>query len=153
MISINASIADKTLAALHAAGQLQKECVVLWLSPRPLGETAQIVEAYVPEQEAEVDYFRIPPHAMKALMAHLRAQRLVLTAQVHSHPGRAFHSEADKEWAIVRHEGALSVVVPHFGKGIDSENFLASSAAFRLSAEDEWIEIAPDRFADHLRLT
>ena len=67
-----------------------------------------IVEAYVPEQEAEVDYFHIPPSGMMALMAHLRERRLGLAAQVHSHPARAFHSLADDKWAIVRHEGAMS---------------------------------------------
>jgi len=36
----------------------------------------------------------------------------MVAAQVHSHPDEAFHSKGDDEWAIVRHEGALSIVVP-----------------------------------------
>jgi hypothetical protein len=76
---------------------------------------------------------------MTALMAHLRARKLGLAAQVHSHPGRAFHSEADDAWASVRHEGALSVVVPNFAAGVNVGNFLQSVATFRLSPDDRWL--------------
>jgi hypothetical protein len=137
-------LVEETLSELRAAGREGKERVVLWLSPRPLGAGSVIAETYVPEQETDFDYFRIPPSGMKALMAHLRQRKLALAAQIHSHPRRAFHSPADDKWAIARHAGALSIVVPNFAAGVDVENFLTAAAIFRLTAEDIWREIDRD---------
>jgi hypothetical protein len=41
----------------------------------------------------------------------------VLAGQIHGHPGRAYHSGADDELAIVRLPGGLSIVVPDFASG------------------------------------
>jgi hypothetical protein len=136
-----APLIEQTLAHLRAAGREGKECVVLWLTARPVMPGAIVVEAYRPEQETAMDRFRIPTHAMTALMTHLRARRLGLAAQIHSHPRRAVHSLTDDEWAVVRHEGALSIVVPDFADGVGVENFLDRVAVFSLSAEDQWIGV------------
>jgi len=138
------SIVAGTLASLREAGRDGRERVVLWLSPR--GETAEytIAEFFVPRQETAEDYFRIPPDSMRELMAHLRDRRLSLRAQVHSHPKDAFHSRADDKWAIVRHEGALSIVVPRFAADTTPENFLARIAAFQLSSDDRWLGVATE---------
>ncbi|HEY9404245.1 MAG TPA: hypothetical protein VIQ24_16430 [Pyrinomonadaceae bacterium] len=46
---------------------------------------------------------------------------LVLIGQAHSHPGDdVLHSEVDDRNTFARFDGAISVVVPHFGRdGID----------------------------------
>jgi hypothetical protein len=146
------SAVETTLAHLRVAGRDLKECVVLWLTARPVVLGAIVVEAYRPEQQAAVDRFRISPAAMTALMSHLRTRKLGLAAQVHSHPRRAFHSRADDKWAVVRHEGALSVVVPHFAEGVDIENFLDRIALFSLSADDRWIGIERPSLSQHLEM-
>lgn len=47
-----------------------------------------------------------------------RAQRLLILAQVHSHPGNdARHSDGDDELIVMPFAGMLSVVVPWFGVG------------------------------------
>ena len=72
-------------------------------------------------------------------MRHLRSGRLKIVAQVHSHPGEAFHSEVDDEWAIVRHVGALSLVVPGFARWTTPTNFVAQAVAYELSASNQWL--------------
>jgi proteasome lid subunit RPN8/RPN11 len=151
-LSCPAPLIDETLEALRDAGRRGKERVVLWLAPRRLIEGPTIAEVYVPLQEACEDYFRIPPEGMTALMAHLRSRRLALLVQVHSHPGRAFHSRADDLWAVVRHEGGLSIVVPEFAAGISAANFTAKAAVFRLSSEDRWLEVPPADIARFLQV-
>jgi proteasome lid subunit RPN8/RPN11 len=137
---IPATVIDETLAFLRRAGDRQSEGVVLWLGRRePRGIT--VTEAYVPEQEAACDYFRIPPPAMAALLAHLGDTGTFIAAQVHSHPREAFHSEADNTWAIVRHLGALSLVVPRFARDTAAGNFVRQIAAFRLSHTNVWQEL------------
>ena len=37
-----------------------------------------------------------------------------LLVQLHTHPGRAFHSAVDDRLALPRHTGAISIVIPDF---------------------------------------
>lgn len=132
----------RTIEILQAAGQMSKERVVLWLAPASaMRQPMPVVEVYEPHQITDVDYFRLPPESLRALMSHLRSERLKIVAQVHSHPGRAFHSEADDEWAIVRHVGALSLVLPHFGRGTTPANFADRAVTYELSADDRWVRV------------
>lgn len=146
-LSVPTTVVDETLASLRRAGDRRAEGVVLWLGRKETRGNV-VSEAYVPEQETACDYFRILPPAMVALLAHLGDTGTFIVAQVHSHPREAFHSKADDTWAIVRHLGALSLVVPHFARGTTVDNFIRQIAAFRLSATNAWQELdAADREA------
>ena len=134
------SIVEVTLGWLRDAGHTRRECVALWLGRRGPA-TIDVMDAYRPEQTAEIDMFHIPPRGMTALHAVLRQRRLMVAAQVHSHPAEAFHSKADDRWAIVRHEGALSLVVPQFALHTTTQNFLAHTKVFRFTATGRWQEI------------
>lgn len=134
------SVIDETLKILRLAGDKNNEGVVLWLgSPTKNGERV-VTECYEPSHLAAVDYFEIPAQGMRELMRHLRSKRLALLAQVHTHPGRAYHSEADNRWAIVRYEGALSFVIPRFARGVSRENFLEHTVVYQLQQDDVWLE-------------
>jgi proteasome lid subunit RPN8/RPN11 len=132
---------DTTLIHLREAGLRSQECVVLWLGQRQSG-VINVVECCRPLQFARADLFRTPPEGMTALQKRLRDGRLMVAAQVHSHPNEAFHSEADNAWAIVRHEGALSLVVPRFASDIYSKAFLDQTKVFRFSNAATWDEIS-----------
>jgi hypothetical protein len=147
------SFVDDTLNVLRTAGARGVEGIALWLAPRPLTDGSTVNEVFVPEHTAEVDVFRIPPSGMSSLMSHLRARKLALAAQVHSHPARAFHSRADDCWAVVRHAGALSVVVPSFAREVTSANFLQRSATFRLARDDRWMPVPPLELSQYLALS
>ena len=133
-------LVDKTLTYLREAGIAGCECAVLWLGCRN-GGSVLIKEAYRPLQTAKVDMFYIPPEGMDALHAKLRQHRYMVVAQVHSHPGQAFHSRTDDLWAIGCHEGALSVVVPDFAIETTVETFLEDAKVYRFSADAQWIEV------------
>src|SRR5437763_954318 len=125
-VSCPTRLVETTLARLRDAGQRHCECVVLWLGQRD-GQLISIEDAYLPPQTAKADMFHITPAGMTALQAELRRRRFMVAAQVHSHPREAFHSKADDRWAIVRHEGALSLVVPNFAIDTTLSNFLDQS--------------------------
>lgn len=137
------AILEATISILRRAGAEEREAMLLWLAPADCSELS-VVEAYVPEQRAGRCWFEVPPSAMRELMGHLRRNRLRTVAQVHSHPGRAFHSDADDEWAIVRHEGAFSIVVPNFAKLTTANTFFSDTATYRLSRGDRWRRVAGD---------
>lgn len=133
-------IIETTLRHLREGGERDVETVVLWLG-HATAEMTQITEAYRPNQLAAFDRFHISNEAMRTVMGHLRETRAKIVAQVHSHPREAFHSSADDEWAIVRHVGALSLVVPNFAGGATLNNFFDQVAAYKLSSDDKWIHI------------
>lgn len=138
-----------TIDHFRVAGRARKECVVFWLVPRQIDAT-RIIEVYRPQQRAHADQFWIPPEAMTDLMRHLRERKLKLAAQVHSHPREAFHSRADDHWAVIRHAGALSIVVPDFAAHTDAGNFMSEAKFYQLSRDDRWVEV--ERSVDALEL-
>lgn len=135
------SVVANTLRFLQASGEQEHEGIVLWLGVRA-GSTIQIKNVYQPAHRAEADMFHIPSASMLQLKEYLRKNRLFVAAQVHSHPLEAFHSSADDKWAIVRHVGALSIVIPYFARQTTPATFFENIAVFRLSQSNEW-ELVP----------
>jgi proteasome lid subunit RPN8/RPN11 len=139
-VTIAAELIETTLRHLREAGARNCECVTLWLARR--ADHALVVQCvYLPIQTAMEDMFHIPPGGMNALHAELRKQRLMVAAQVHSHPAEAFHSRADDRWAIVRHEGALSLVVPYFARRTNASSFLQDTKVYQFSELARWTEV------------
>ena len=141
LVTCPPTVLATTLAHLREAGKRRCECIVLWLG-RPANGVIRVEEAYVPFHEAREDMFYIPRESMTSLHAHLRKQRLMVAAQVHSHPREAFHSVADDRWAIIRHEGALSLVLPYFAAGTTLLNFSNEAKVYRFSDSAEWVEVS-----------
>lgn len=137
IIKLTESIIAKTILELQAAGDDGKERVVLWLGKRDSGAH----EIYVPEQYAERDMFHIPRTGISELLKYLRKTNQQIISQVHSHPFKAFHSLADDRWAIVRHVGAFSIVLPYFASRTNVATFFEDAAVFQLSEKNKWIEI------------
>lgn len=136
------STISQTLGFLQEAGRSRQECVVLWLGRRH--EThIEICEVLHPLQNAHADMFHLPPASMNKIMEYLRQNRIMIAAQVHSHPKQAFHSPADDMWAIIRHVGAVSIVLPDFALHTTLSTFFHDAAFFNLSPENRWIK-APD---------
>jgi len=124
---------------------------VLWVGdPQPPACASRLI---VPLQDADFDYFHVPPSGMRAVFDALRPHRHAILAQIHSHPGIAFHSEADDDWAIVRYEGALSIVVPFFALETTPETFLDDAAVFVLCADDVWHEVPRHQLHHVLEVT
>ena len=140
----------ETINLLRRAGR--RECVLLWLGRRENG-VQRIIHVYRPLQNSSIDYFEIPRRGMAALMERLRTQGLYVVSQVHTHPCEAFHSPADDKWAIVRHNGALSIVLPHFAKSTTVDNFLEQAAVYRLDASNIWNEVRSEDVSGRLRIT
>lgn len=141
-------VIEQTLAILKEAGRTRQECLVLWLGERR-NDSIVVRGVMRPVQIAGLDFFRIPPQSMRSIMKQLRKDRLVIAAQVHTHPLEAFHSVADNRWAIVRHVGALSFVVPYFAESTTVANFFNASALFTLDKNNRWIKV-PTRSMSNL---
>lgn len=150
-LACSSAVIGRTLALLQAGGRRGHERVVLWLAPA-VAPTA-VTEVYEPEQRTARDRFHLPPESLRALMARLRAGRLKVAAQVHTHPGRAFHSDADAHWAIVRHVGALSLVLPRFAADTTPETFLDHAMTYECAADGTWTPVPNRGSGARLELT
>ena len=142
-VLVSARVLVASLDVLQSVGREGSECVVLWLAKRSPDEI-NVVDVYKPAQIAAEDFFRIPRESIAALFEILRDRGLMVAAQVHTHPERAFHSAADDRWAIVRHVGVLSLVLPHFAQRTTPQTFFEDVAVFSLSPRNEWLRIGPD---------
>jgi len=151
-IVITPFLVTETLDLLRKAGERHLESVVLWLGRRT-EDRISVTEPYVPAHTADCDYFRIPSHAISDLLSHLTTTGTFVAAQVHTHPKEAFHSRPDDKWAIVRHEGALSLVVPYFARKTEANNFLDRIAAFRLNSGNIWEELSPQDRESLIQIT
>lgn len=139
-LSCSVSAVEETLAHLRAGGLKNCETMVLWLGTARSG-IAEVREVYLPMQTVAVDFFRITPESMRAIMGRIKETRFQILAQVHSHPREAFHSPADDTWAVVRHIGAISIVIPYFAKDATVANFAEQAATFQLNSSNRWAEV------------
>ena len=144
LINCPSDVISNTLGLLREAGIDRREGIVLWLGRRE-DEYIQVTDAYQPLHTAKADMFHISSAGMNALHNELRHRRRMVAAQVHTHPGRAYHSKADDRWAIVRHVGALSLVLPHFAFGTTVDTFLEIAKVYRFSEDGSWLHVPPNR--------
>jgi hypothetical protein len=93
--------------------------MVLWAG-QVEGSVCRVVQALFPRQTTwktnaglcvEVD-----GNELFNVNRALYSARQVLVAQVHTHPTEAFHSQTDDRYCIATTAGALSIVVPSFGR-------------------------------------
>lgn len=150
-VIVKMQVVEDTLTELQKVGRRRSECVVLWLGRRDF-QGITVTRILKPDQEADRDYFFIPESSMDRLMQELRRNKLMIAAQVHTHPNLAFHSEADDKWAVIRHIGALSLVVPHFALRTNANNFIKRTATFVLSAENEWLQARQEHIRDFYKI-
>ncbi len=138
---ISRALADETQKNLRAAGRTGNEGMVIW-SGQQEGQTFEVRTVTVPRQRgirsAEGVCVVVDGEALHEVnvATYMRGERLF--AQIHTHPGRAYHSEMDDRYAIVTAPGGLSLVVPDFAV---REFEVDDCAVYRLSSAARWEEV------------
>lgn len=90
---------------------------IVYLGGLEIGDRAVVTTALSPTARTSFGSFQTGTKANQAVVVALRALRLTLVGQVHSHPGRwVDHSDGDDAGALVRFEGYWSLVVPMFAR-------------------------------------
>jgi hypothetical protein len=127
---------------LRNTGATGREGIVLWVG-RKEGTIFVVSELIVPEQRGIRTMggvcVIIEGTVLARLNADLYKKQLQLIAQVHSHPGEAYHSAMDDEYAIATKIGSLSLVVPDFATRPFS---LSECAAYRLKTNGKWAALS-----------
>ena len=128
------------------------EASLLWIGEVETSTSAKIVRVLRPPQRAlatadgslcELDIPALVPY-----LAALSEDQYVL-ARLHTHPGRAYHSEIDDNNMIVGHEGAISIVIPDFARGPAD---LSRCAAYQLKRSGTWRELGSEELNERIRV-
>ncbi|TXM95588.1 Mov34/MPN/PAD-1 family protein [Methylobacterium sp. WL116] len=123
---------------MRAVGQDGHEGLGLWVGKQD-GARFTVLEAIIPAQRhvrtADGVCVVVGPDELHRINKWLFEHRLTLVAQIHSHPGRAYHSGTDDDFAVATRVGCLSLVVPDYATGRFE---LATTATFRLDASGRW---------------
>jgi hypothetical protein len=134
-------IAD-TQAHLREVGRKGLEGVALWAGKHTAG-IFTVERAIIPSQKAfrteQGLLYTVGPEELHRINVWLYENQMTLIAQIHSHPGAAYHSETDDSYPIVTTVGALSLVVPDFARApFELEN----CAVYRLFSGRGWVELS-----------
>ncbi len=98
---------------MRACGQGRRECVVFLVEHADDG----VLRVLHPEHGASSSGFELDQRWLGAFAVRQTHEQVHVQAQVHTHPGSAFHSATDDMWPMVGTVGFLSIVVPRFGNG------------------------------------
>lgn len=107
---------EKTIAGLREFGKRGLERHALWVG-REEGGTFAVKEVVFPEQQNTGFSYEVSDEEMFRVCRDAGRQGMAVMCQVHTHPGRAFHSPIDSEGSALALPGSLSVVVPDYAEG------------------------------------
>lgn len=114
-----------------------------------LGDDGAVTTMTTPSAVLEASRFHVPPEAMSEAGKHLRRFKLRRLAQVHTHPAEwTGHSRWDDEWAYSQLPGALSIVLPHFGRAQPR----LEQAGVHLRSSAGWRQLSPAEVPLYVRL-
>ena len=140
------ALLEETFAVMRRCGEGRRECQVLWISPwsHPEGLTHVIH----PRHHAMGDGFDLDGQWITELWKQLARDNTGVRVQVHTHPGRAFHSPTDDAWPVIHVPDFLSAVIPDFALGpigFDGAYLveIASDGRWRRARFAERIEVVP----------
>lgn len=146
MTKIRREVLDDAVEHLRRCGRGRTECVVYLTGPL---EHRDLVDAAVhPSHAATAVEYEVDSAALSDLWAELLTSRRTVRAQVHTHPGAAYHSQRDDASALISTPGYLSLVLPDFALGpvgLDGA-FLAE----RLQ-DGSWAAVSPSQRIEILR--
>ena len=138
---IPSSILSETIDFLREVGVKGFEGFVLWTGQLSDPHTFRFGHAIVPEQRAMMTesglLVTVEGKALFEVNKAAHTHNEILAAQIHSHPTDAYHSSTDDAFPLVTLVGALSVVVPNFGKNALRDIDLW--AWYRLSKRGKWV--------------
>lgn len=131
---------DGLIAALRPATARRHEGVALLLGR---GDAAVKIALHTvrPVATTSAGSFQISAVEMARVIAVASRLDLEIVAQVHTHPGEAYHSQGDEEGARIRYDGYISLVIPDYGVRLPR---LDQAAVYSFSSVLGWQQMPLD---------
>jgi hypothetical protein len=129
--------------ALRAASDGRREAIVLWAGRANDNGDAAISHLLLPQFVSRRDFLTIPQDERAQVAAYLRAEGLLAFADLHTHPRRAFLSQADVAAPFSIRDGFYAAVIPNFAVGKPGAGWRVYEVRAR-----SWLEIDPTERID-----
>jgi proteasome lid subunit RPN8/RPN11 len=84
------------------------------------GATTIVVGATRPDARTTAGSFNVTSVAMARVVRAATDAGLQIIGQIHTHPGKAYHSDGDNAGARIAYDGYVSIVVPEYGRRLPS---------------------------------
>jgi hypothetical protein len=141
-ITVPLSCVEAVYKHLRSAGEQEVEGVAL-LAGQISANDFSVLSTIIPKQDAyKLEgglLYSVEGDELHRINVWLYQNRQTLIAQIHSHPGHAYHSETDDAYPIITVLGGVSIVIPYFAAyPFELEDW----AVYRLSLDKEWVELS-----------
>jgi hypothetical protein len=136
LLRLALEVVHESFRMLRTCGRGECECVVYWTGPA-FDDLVDGIEHPVHKRSALG--YQIDDGWLTECWKRLGTSKRSVKAQVHTHPGEAFHSATDDQWPIVSQSGFISIVIPNFASGEPSLN---NAWVGRLQPNGEWRQLA-----------
>jgi proteasome lid subunit RPN8/RPN11 len=135
------SVAIATISALQGFGGPDgpHEGIAFWAG-REVGDDQIVASVVVPRADHGRQSVYVSADQVGEVAHQARLRRLVVLAQVHSHPGLdTRHSDADDSLILMAREGMFSLVVARYGEGGITPELGAGVHQFQ---DGQWIQVS-----------
>jgi hypothetical protein len=132
LLRLARDVVRKSFRTLRDCGRGECECAVYWTGPA--GE--DLVDGFEhPVHKRSPFGYEVDDNWLTGFWKCLATSKRSVKAQLHTHPGQAFHSAVDDQWPIVSQAGFISIVIPNFAIG---EPSLDSAWVGCLQPDGKW---------------
>lgn len=139
-VLLTRSCFDGLLACLAPANVRGHEGVAFLLGHTD-GTRSLGLQAVRPRAVTTPGSFHVPAVEMARVIQAAGRLDLQVIAQVHTHPGDAYHSDGDEDGANIGFDGFVSVVIPDYGGRLPS---LEGSAIYHFNRTGGWTLLPMD---------
>src|SRR2546425_11727462 len=115
MLRLPARVLAETVRMMADCGAGRCECVTYWTGP--VGDDRAVDGWNHPTHRRSPFGYQVDDSWLTKYWFQLAREDRAIRAQVHTHPGLAFHSETDDHWPVVSQPGFISIVIPNFAMG------------------------------------
>ncbi len=136
MLRVPVRLLNETFRVFRDCGQGRNECVVYWTGPADFADVVD--QADHPVHHRSPMEYTIDDAWLTRYWFHLGQARRVIRAQIHTHPGAAFHSITDDEFPVISQASFLSIVIPRFAQGTISFD---DAWVGQLNAKGQWLAV------------
>lgn len=131
-----------TQGELRRLSDGRREAFAVWAG-RPQGNSALISHVITLDCPAGRDRLTVPSDTRAELAAALRREKLLVFADLHTHPEMAFLSDVDRARPFSSRPGFYAVVIPDFAAGPPGRGWRTYQPA-----DGEWTEVScRDKFS------
>lgn len=145
-LSCPTALWDRTMAELHRRGRRRHESGAFLLGQDRYGRREALDVIYYDDLDPAAyasGVCILKADAFSKLWAMCRERKLTVVADIHTHPGAAFQSEADRKNPMVARPGHIAIIVPDFAAAPIKYERLG---IYEYQGEHRWADKGPRQF-------